>query len=373
MVTPTSNSTTTVSDIIAILEQWAPPIYQEGYDNSGLLVGDRQQQVNAVLFSLDVTEAIVEEAVAKGANLIVAHHPILFKGLKRITPNTYVERVVIQAIKNDIAIYAIHTNADNINSGVNKKIGDKLGVRDAKILQPKNGVLKKLVTFVPKAHLETVQNALFAAGGGKIGQYDECSFSQMGTGSFRAGADSNPYVGDKNQRHQEEEYRLEVVYHQALERKLTAALRQAHPYEEVAYDCIPLSNEWAQLGSGMVGELPEQQPIKQFFDHVKNSFGVACIRHTTINKETIKRVAWCGGSGSFLLPQAKAAQADVFITADFKYHEFFDAENDIVIADIGHYESEQFTIELLHDVLKEKMPTFALLLTECNTNPVNYY
>jgi dinuclear metal center YbgI/SA1388 family protein len=362
-----------ISDIIGYIESVAPPVYQESYDNSGLIIGNRQADAKAVLLCLDVTEAVLDEAIAKGANLVIAHHPIIFGGLKRLNGNNYVERVVIKAIKNDIAVYAAHTNLDNmLQNGVNSKIAEKLGLQKCKVLSPKKGVLKKLYTFVPSAAAEKVKEALFAAGAGNIGNYSECSFSVAGTGTFKGSEAANPAVGEKGLRHHEPEQKIEVILPAYRESAVLKALLEAHPYEEVAYELITIDNSYNLVGSGLIGELPEALDAMSFLKSLKQTMKTDCVRFTPIHRNAVQKIAVCGGSGSFLLKDAIRAGADVFISGDFKYHEFFDAENRIIIADIGHFESEQFTIELFYELLSQKFPTFAFWQTSLKTNPLSY-
>jgi dinuclear metal center YbgI/SA1388 family protein len=362
-----------IGEITGFLESLAPPFLQEPYDNSGLLTGHKSWECSGVLVSLDATEDVIAEAKAKGCNLVVTHHPIIFSGLKKITGSNYVERAVISSIKHDIAIYAIHTNLDNILSGVNAKMAEKLGLNHCSVLKPKPAVLKKLYTFVPSAHIEVVRTAIFEAGAGHIGHYSECSFMAGGTGTFKAGEGSNPFVGEINKRHTEEELKLEVIFPAWLEYGLIKALKESHPYEEVAFDIISLDNQTDQYGSGIVGELAQPVTEVEFLNLLKQQFGLTTLRHTPLLNKPIKKVALCGGAGSFLTKTAIAAGADIFITADIKYHEFFDADGKMVLADIGHWESEQFTIDLLADNLKQKFPTFAVLKTGVKTNPVHYF
>jgi len=364
---------TKIKDIIDSMEEWAPKSYAESYDNPGLIVGNRDAKVNGVLVSLDCTEEVVEEAIAKGCNLIVSHHPIVFKGLKKLTGSNYVERTVIKAIRSDIALYAIHTNLDNVPTGVNKMIADKIGLDNTRILSPKSGELEKLEVFVPSDHQDTLREAIFAAGGGEIGEYSKCSFNTEGKGTFLPGEDSDPYSGKRGKMEEASEVKIEIMYPTYLRNKILFAMRKSHPYEEVAHYIHPVSNVNQFLGSGMVGELSADLDLKQFLEHLKNAMDLKVIRHTPSVSEKVKRVAICGGSGSFLLGAAKAAGADIFITGDFKYHEFFDAENDIVIADIGHYESERFTVDLIGTFIREKFSTFATHFTEVNTNPIHYF
>jgi dinuclear metal center YbgI/SA1388 family protein len=361
-----------IVDIIKVLEAWAPPALQESYDNVGLLTGDRSDRCTGVLCCLDVTEQVIDEALQKGCNLVVAHHPLIFRGIKKLSGGTGVERALIKAIKNELAIYAIHTNLDNVLSGVNGKIGSLLSLQRSRVLLPKETTLRKLVTYVPLQHTEPVRQALFDAGAGQIGNYSECSFSVAGEGTFTPGAAARPFVGANGQRHQEKENRLEVLFPVYLQGALLEALRKAHPYEEVAYELLPLDNANQTLGAGLIGELAEPVEEAVFLAQLANRFGARQVRHSPLLGRPIRRVALCGGAGSFLIPNALSAGADLFITADLKYHDFFLADGRMILVDIGHFESEQFTIELLADHLAEKFHNFAVLKTSINTNPVNY-
>jgi dinuclear metal center YbgI/SA1388 family protein len=360
-----------LKEITDHLESFAPLAYQESYDNAGLICGEPEMEIRGAIICLDSTEAVLEEAIERGCNLVIAHHPIVFSGLKKFNGKNYVERVIIKAIRNNIAIYAAHTNLDNVHNGVNAIIAEKLGLKNCKVLVPQRDKLKRLITFCPENKAEEVRKALFEAGAGQIGDYDECSFNSMGTGTFRAGENADPYVGKKGEQHHEKEVKIETVLPSHLEVKILAAMRKAHPYEEVAYDLIPLHNYHQLVGSGLIGELEETDEM-DFLKKVKTQMRTGCIRYTELREKRVRKVAVCGGSGSFLLPDAIRAGADILVTSDFKYHQFFDAENQIVIADIGHYESEQFTTELFYGILKKKFSTFALHLSKINTNPINY-
>lgn len=362
-----------LSQLTTYLESIAPAAYQEDYDNSGLIVGNPEQDIQQALISLDCTEAVVEEAIETRCQIIISHHPIVFRGLKRFNGKTYVERVVEKAIRNGIAIYAIHTNLDNVMTGVNAKICERLGLTNCRILAPRPGVLKKLVTYVPVSHADAVREALFSAGAGHIGNYAECSFNAEGYGTFKGSNDTSPYAGEPGKRHTEEELRVETVYPAVLESKILMAMVLAHPYEEVAYDLYPITNSSPQTGSGMIGELETPLSEEEFLFRLKERMRAQVIRHTEFTGRQVKRIAVCGGAGSFLLKQATGAGADIFVTADYKYHEFFDAEGKLMIADIGHFESEQFTQQLLYDIIQKKFSNFAVRLTEVNTNPIKYF
>ncbi|MEJ5317514.1 MAG: Nif3-like dinuclear metal center hexameric protein [Tenuifilum sp.] len=362
----------TVREVTSILESFAPLAFQEDYDNSGLILGDANMEVTVVLLTIDVTPQVVAEAVAGGANLIVAHHPLIFKGLKRITGKSYVEQVVVNAIRNNIAIYAAHTNIDSVQGGVSFKMAEVLGLTSTQVLSPLTGQLVKLVTFVPTEYAEAVRQAMFNAGAGVIGNYDSCSFNIQGQGTFRAGDGTNPFVGEKGKIHFEPEVRVETIVPRHILSAVVKAMVEAHPYEEVAYDVYPLDLPYKKAGLGVVGDLPEPMNTIDFVKHVKQQFRAPCVRYTNPVKDFISRVAICGGSAISLLNDAIAANADVFITADVKYHQFFDAENRIVIIDIGHFESEQFTIDIFYDLLSKKISNFAVLKSKVRTNPINY-
>jgi dinuclear metal center YbgI/SA1388 family protein len=336
-------------------------------------VGNKNWECKGVVCSLDATEEVIREAIEKNCNLVIAHHPIIFGGLKKINGKNYVEKTVITAIKNDIAIYAIHTNLDNVLDGVNGKVSKMLGLQNISILSPKESTLKKLFTFAPLNQTDQVRRAIFEAGGGQIGNYSECSFNVEGVGTFRPEKGTNPYSGEIGRQHQENEIRIEVIFPAWLERKIVSAMKAAHPYEEVAYDVVNLANNHKGIGSGIIGDLPKPIDEKDFLNHLKKTFKLGVIRHTVLLNKPVQRIAVCGGAGSFLVSKALAAGADIYITADMKYHEFFDANGKMVIADIGHYESEQFTIDLLAEILEQKFPNFAVLKTTIETNPVRYF
>jgi dinuclear metal center YbgI/SA1388 family protein len=362
-----------IKDIADFLETIAPLSYQESYDNAGLIVGNSQVEVTGVLVTLDSTEAVIDEAIAKNCNLIVAHHPIVFKGLKKLNGKNYVERTVIKAIQNEVAIYATHTNLDHVVGGVNFMIAERLGLQNIRILAPKSDVLMKLVCFVPVADTQKVLDALYSVGVGQIGNYDHCSFRVNGTGTFRPNLHAQPHIGTANTDEAVIEDRIEVIFPAYLEKSVMTTLRKAHPYEEVAHYLTFLQNQNQEVGAGVVGELPQALSTSHFLAYLKQNMNTSVIRHTALIKDSVQKIAVCGGSGSFLLNDAFRAQADVFITADYKYHEFFDADGRLIICDIGHYESEVFTKELLQRYLSKKFTNFATILSETITNPVNYY
>jgi dinuclear metal center YbgI/SA1388 family protein len=364
-----------IKEIIQFLETIAPPAYQENYDNAGLIVGNPETEITGILTCLDSLESIVDEAITNHCNLIVAHHPIVFRGLKRLNGKNYVERIVLKAIKNEIAIYAIHTNLDNVlQSGVNQQIALRLGLKNLKILAPKRQTLMHLTVFVPTENTQTVLNALYATGAGRIGDYENCSFRTSGIGTFRPVRNANPYLGTLNEAENVIEDRIEVVLEAHLQNKILKAMRQAHPYEEVAYFLTALENENQTIGAGIVGEYEPENALSEmdFLKFLKQKMAAGVVRYTALRGKPVQRIAICGGSGSFLLSNAIGAGADVFVTADFKYHEFFDADGKIVIADIGHFESEQFTIDHLKNLLQNKFKKICVFSTKKDTNPVKY-
>ena len=363
---------TRIKDIVAYLEQVAPLAYQEDYDNAGLLVGEASVPVTGVLICLDITEAVLQEAKAKACNLIIAHHPLIFRPINQLTGKNYVARCIAYAIKQDLAIYSLHTNLDNVAQGVNRQIAQTLGLQNLSILLPKPDILGKLTTFVPQSFIDPVLQALHAAGAGHIGDYTHCSFVTTGIGSFQPTAAAHPHIGTPNQPEKVEEGRIEVVFPVHLEASVLQALRAAHPYEEVAYYIHRIKNTAAQVGAGMVGVLAQALSSEEFLQYLKAKMNLACIRHTAPISRPIKRVVVCGGSGSFLIQEALRKQADVLVTADVKYHDFFKAEGQILIADIGHYESEVGTKALIHTLLSEKFVSIALLKCETVTNPIHY-
>lgn len=362
-----------IKDVISEIEKFAPLQYQESYDNSGLLVGNKDEKITGVLLSLDCVEGVIEEAIQLKCNLIIAHHPIIFGGLKRLTGANYVERTVIKAIQNNIAIYAAHTNVDNVKDGVNAKIADKLGLKNLKILSPKKQLLKKLVTYVPPTHLEKVRTALFEGGAGNIGNYDNCSFNISGTGTFRGNEKSDPFLGEPGKLSHEDETRVEVIFEAVNESRILKNLLATHPYEEVAFDVYPLDNIYQNVGSGMTGEFEKPLSETEFLNLLKKTFHLMIVKHTPLLNKPIQKVAFCGGSGAFLIKNAIHSGSDAYISADIKYHEFFDAESRILIADTGHFENEQFTPEIFYELIQKKFTTFATYLSKVNTNPVNYF
>ncbi len=362
-----------IREIISVLEQVAPLYLQESYDNSGLIVGDPEQLVGKALLCIDSTEAVIDEAIAKDCRLIIAHHPIVFDGLKQFTGRNYVQRAVMKAIRNDIAIYACHTNLDNVfRGGVNQKIAQKLGIIPTKVLRPMPGTIEKLVVYVPTEQAESVKNALFSAGAGHIGNYDECAFSFSGNGSFRPNEASNPSVGVAGRRELIQEVRIEVVVPVWLKSQVFSALQKVHPFEEIAHDWQRLQNTHFEFGSGIFGTLSQPMDSNDFLHFIKDSLELKVLKYTPITSKKINTVAICGGAGSFLISDALQAGADAFLTSDIKYHAFFDAEQTMLLCDVGHYESEKYTIELFSTILSEKLPNFATIFTDTNTNPIDY-
>jgi len=361
-----------IKDITSSIEEIAPLNYAESFDNVGLLVGNYNTKVTGVLVTLDTLENVVDEAIENNCNLIVSFHPIIFSGLKKLTGSNYVERVVLKAIKNDIAIYSMHTALDNSFQGVNAKICEVLGLQNKEILIPQKHTIKKLTTYVPIKNAEEVRLALFKEGAGSIGNYDNCSFNTDGYGTYRGNKNSNPTIGKKEETHTENETFISVIFEKHKEQHILNTLFKVHPYEEVAYDIVSLDNLHQEIGIGMIGELPKEKSETEFLNFLKKTMNAKGVRHSKLIGKPIKKVAVLGGSGSFAIKNAIHKKADIYITADIKYHEFYKAENKLVIADIGHYESEQFTKNLLVEILTKKFPNFAIILSQKNTNPIYY-
>lgn len=362
---------TTVKEIANALEMFAPLPLQDGFDNAGLQIGLTDAEVTGVLLCLDVTEQVIEEAAASGCNLVVSHHPLLFRPLKRITGRNYVERCVIKALSKGISIYSAHTNLDNVPGGVNYRIADKIGLKNVRILVPKENSLLKLAVYVPMAHADEVRQTLFAAGCGSIGNYDSCSYNIDGTGTFRAGDGCNPFCGTIGELHCENELRIETILPSYLKNRVVSALLKAHPYEEPAYDIYPLQNEWSSAGSGIIGELENETDELELLKSIKKIFNVGCVKHTALRGKPVKRVALCGGAGGSFASAALSAGADLYITGEARYHELFDNTSQMLYAIIGHYESEQYTTEILQEIIKDRFPQMPVKVTEISTNPIN--
>jgi dinuclear metal center YbgI/SA1388 family protein len=362
-----------IKDIAAAIEKLAPLSVQEDYDNAGLIIGDPEDEVKGCLICLDVSEEVISEAHKNDMNLIISHHPVIFGKLSKLTGQSATERIVMKAIKEGIAVYSAHTNLDNIESGVSQILGRKLGLIKMQVLRKSSGLLRKLVTFCPRDHADIVREAIFSAGAGHIGNYDQCSFNAEGMGSFRGDESTNPFTGEPGKLHFENEVRIETVFPAYLEKKIIHALIEAHPYEEVAYDIYKLENEFGKIGMGIIGELTNEMTENDFLQKLKDELKVPCIRHSKLKGKMVRKVAVCGGSGSFLIADAILKGADFYITADIKYHQFQVPEGKMVIADVGHFESEQFTCQFLADYLEKNFTNFAVRISDTPVNPVNYF
>ncbi len=361
-----------VADVIQHLQSFAPFSLQEDYDNSGLFCGSHEDEVTGILITLDITLPIIDEAIANNCNLIVSHHPITLAGLKQISGKNTTEKIIIKAIKSSIAILCVHTNVDKVSNGVSSTMAKKLNLSDCSILKPEVGLLKKLITFVPNKQFEQVRAALFESGAGEIGNYNSCSYNTSGYGTFKALENANPFVGEIDAIHTEDEIKLEVVFQKWKQNQIIEALHNSHPYETPAFDIISLDNTLLDIGYGIIGKIISPMDELEFLNIVKEKFNCKIIKHTELSGKPIKSVALCGGSGSFLIQSAIQAKADIFITGDIKYHQFFEAENKLILADIGHFESEQFTKELFFELLTKKFPNFAIHLSKVNSNPIKY-
>lgn len=359
-------------EIAHIIHQEFPFSLQESYDNSGIIL-DFSNEITAILVAFDITLDVIHEAIKLNANLIISHHPVVFSGIKKLSYSKQSDRIIIEAIQHKISIIAVHTNIDNVLDGVNGRIAQRLGLKDVEILKPSSHKLFKIVTFVPQNYSGIVRDAIFKNGAGNIGNYSHCSFNTDGVGTFLAKSESNPFAGNKGELHFEPETKIETIVPEYLISEAIQNLKRVHPYDEVAYDIIPLKNHHPKIGAGIIGKLPQEMPTEHFFELLKTQFNLSIIKHTKFLKSTVKSIAFCGGSGSFLIPDSISKKADVFITADVKYHDFMDAQDKIILADIGHFESEQHTIDIMIDVLIKKIPNFAILKTKINSNPVHYF
>jgi dinuclear metal center YbgI/SA1388 family protein len=362
-----------LKDLCFYLDSAVPLSFQEGYDNSGLQIGLPEREISSAMITLDVTEEVIDEATSHKCNVIISHHPLIFTGIKRLTDKTFTERILYKAVKHDIAIYSAHTNLDLFRNGVSRKMAEKLGLGEIKVLSPLEKKLLKLVTYIPESHLEKVKGALFESGAGVIGNYDQCGFSTSGTGSYRGNENTKPFIGEKGKIHFEKEIRFETVLFSHLKEKVIQVLLEVHPYEEVAYDLYALENKNVEIGSGCVGEFSDPMSENDFLKLVSSVFDAKGIRYSKLTGKPVRKVALCGGSGASLVNLAIVSRADAFITADIKYHSFFEADNKILLVDTGHFESEKFSTEILYNLIIKKFPKFAVRFSETNTNPINYF
>ena len=361
-----------IKEILHTIEQLAPIPLQENFDNSGIQIGDVNQEAKGAVVCIDVTEAVMDEAIALGCNLIISHHPLAFRSFKSLTGKNYVERCMIKACKHDIVVYAAHTNLDNAAQGINHYLAEMLNLQHVRILDPQKGKLLKLVTFVPHSHAELVRNTLFNVGAGNIGNYDSCSYNVSGEGTCKAGENTNPFTGEIGELHTEPEVRIEIILPIYKQSEVKRALIAVHPYEEPAYDFYLLENTWSQAGSGIVGTLAEETEEEDFLYLLKDTFHLKTIQHSALRGKPVRDIAICSGSGSFLIPKAISYSADVFITGEAKYNDYYDVEDKILLATVGHYESEIFTKNIFFDIISKKYPTFAVYMSGFDVNPVNY-
>ncbi len=362
-----------LKDLCSYLDSVVPLSFQESYDNSGLQVGLADREISSALITLDVTEEVIDEAISHKCNVLVSHHPLIFNGIKSLTGKTFTERILYKAVKHDIAIYSAHTNLDVLSNGVSRKMAEKLGLEKITVLSPSNSMLLKLITYIPESHLDKVRNALFEAGAGVIGNYDQCGFAVSGTGSFRGNENTNPFLGEKGKIHFEKEIRFETILFSHLKDKVIRALLEVHPYEEVAFDLYVLENKNVEIGLGCVGNFPHPMSEDDLLKRVSLVFNAKGVRYSTLTGKPMRKIALCGGSGASLLNLAISSGADAFLTADIKYHDFFKTENKILLVDTGHFESEKFSGEILKDLIIKKFPKFAVRFSETNTNPINYF
>lgn len=361
-----------ISEITGAIEKYAPLWLQEEWDNAGLQVGDTDREATGAVLCVDATEAIVDEAIDRGVNLVISHHPLLFRGLKRITGRTATERIVAKALKHDIAIYSAHTNMDSAPGGVSWATGRRAGLTAMRTLVPQQGRLMKLAVFVPSAYSNAVSEALWNAGAGRMGNYDRCAYMTDGRGTYRPLPGADPAIGTVGQSHTEAETRIEVVFPTAISGRVVQAMLKAHPYEEPAFDLIPLANDITSAGLGVIGSLKTPMPASEYIAWVKQALGIGAIPYAGDARRMVHRVALCGGAGAEFIGNAIAAGADLYMCGDLKYHDFTTHADSIVLADIGHYESEQCTKEIFYDIIQKNFPNFATYYAEEDKNPISY-
>ncbi len=360
----------TIGDLSSALESVAPSLYAESYDNVGLLVGRSEWKCEKVLVALDITEAVVQEAIEKGVQAIVAHHPVIFGGIQRLTGEDTAQRAIELAIKHSIALLACHTNLDAIEGGVSYRMAQAISLVNVRTLQPRSGLLWNLIVYVPAESAETLLEALWEAGAGKMGAYDECAFRSHGLGSFRPKEGAHPHNGVIGERAFADEIRLELLVPEGARKKVHQCMMEHHPYEEIAHSWLKHDGVHHSVGFGAIGQW-DACDWPEAVRRIKTAFGVASFRHTMPIASDYRTVAVCGGAGADLLAQAKSQQAELFITSDITYHRYFGADDRLVFIDIGHWESEQHAMELLIDIVREKFPNFAVLKSETNTNPMH--
>lgn len=359
-------------DIIKHIEDFAPLALQESWDNSGLILGDKNQEVNSIMVCLDVSETVLNEAIEKGCNLILSHHPIIFKGIKKLTESNSDQRLLRKAIKNDIAIYAAHTSLDNAKEGINNFLAKKLGLKNISILAPKEDCLFKIVTYVPNAYADIVREAMFQAGAGSIGDYNACSYNLEGTGTFVAQEGTNPFVGKIGEMHLENEIRIETIVPSHLLSNVIRSLCTSHPYEEPAYDVFQTHIQWKQAGLGVVGELENGIEEEEFFQLLKTTLHLSTFRRSPRLGKKVKKIAICSGSGADFITKAKAANADAYLSGDISYHRFFEHDDKMLIIDIGHSETELPTKELFCNELGKRINGIQVIASANEVPPMEF-
>ncbi len=367
----------TCKEIIKYFEEWAPKEIAWQKDNVGLQVGSLNNKLNNILLCLELHDQVIDDAIKKNCNLIISHHPLLFQPLKKIDlQNDKNSKLIEKLIKNNITLYSAHTNLDFTKEGVSFELAKKLKLNNIDFLVHQNSNQYKLSVFVPVDFVDKVANAIFENGGGRIGEYTNCSFRTKGNGTFKGSGNSNPYLGEKNKIELVEEIKLEVLVDSWKLKKILTAIFETHPYEEVAYDIYPLANSNKNYGAGTIGELDKPMHQKQFLDYVADNLKIKNFRYSKGNNK-IKKVALCGGAGSDLVKDALNSGADAFITADLKYHTFQDANEKILLIDAGHYETEIHSLDevkrkLSHYTIGKNINT-KIFKYEGSTNPIFFY
>jgi len=364
----------TIKQVTQFLEQKFPLYLQEDFDNCGVQCGDVRQEITGAMVCFEMSEQVIDEAIAEGCNLVISHHPLILKrGITKILPTDRVGAMICKALAHNMVLYSMHTNIDSGVGGGNDVFAEKLNLQNVKVLEPHKGLYRKLVVFVPKENAEALKSALFEIGCGVQGNYDSCGYTVHGQGQFRPLKGANPHIGEENQLEHVEEERIEMIYPTGLQRTVVQAIYEHHPYEEPAFDLLPLENESRTIGLGRIGELPKVMPVSEFLECLKDKLGFEHCRYAGDTTKMIHKVAVCGGGGSSFIDLAIASGADAYVSGDFKYHDFFKSHSGTLLVDIGHYEGEYFIKNIIHQQIKENFTNFAALISKMEKVEVKYF
>lgn len=357
------------------MERWAPLALASERDNSGLQIGSGQQRVTKILVTLDLNSNVIDEAHQKKADLIISHHPLLFHALRSVNPDEHIGSIVTSCVKYGIAIYSAHTNLDFTQNGVSTTLALKLGLSRIEPLMKNQRVSKKIVVFVPHDYIDRVRHAMMEAGAGTIGNYTDCSFAAHGIGTFKPTPNATPFIGTIGKLERVNEARLEMLSPSWKLEAVIAAMKRAHPYEEIAYDIYNRVNTEADYGVGAIGTLSHPMKPRQFLTHVADTLRIPSLRYSGNPQQMISVVAVCGGSGSDLLSTAAQHGADAFVTADISYHRFMEKHHSILFIDAGHYETEVPVVPIICKYLKQNLTdsTIEVIKSKTMKNNVQYF